>query len=191
VADQQWQAQFDENKRQYDQEHEYQVGRDQIEDQRYADEFAYQQSRDEIADQQWNQSFEYQQGRDQIEDQRYQDEFAYQQGRDEVSDRQWQAEFDEDKRRYDQEYADSKSGSGGSGGSGSKYKGMSNSQIETAIASAGSEEEAMRLAEDMVAEGVDEDVAYAAVEKWYGEKRNSSKGGGLMTGNKNRVDMAM
>lgn len=45
---------------------------------------------------------------------------AYQQQRDETADRQWQAEFDEDKRRYDQEWAYAMGKTGGSGGSGGK-----------------------------------------------------------------------
>ena len=43
---------------------------------------------------------------------------AYQQQRDETADRQWQAEFDENKRRYDQEWAYATGKTGGSGGSG-------------------------------------------------------------------------
>ena len=43
---------------------------------------------------------------------------AYQQQRDETADRQWQAEFDENKRRYDQEWAYAMGKTGGSGGSG-------------------------------------------------------------------------
>lgn len=45
---------------------------------------------------------------------------AYQQQRDETADRQWQAEFDENKRRYDQEWAYAMGKTGGSGGSGGK-----------------------------------------------------------------------
>ena len=57
----------------------------------------YQQDRDQISDAQWNQSLQ------------------YQQDRDKVSDSQWQAEFDENKRRYEQERAQSNKGSSSSG----------------------------------------------------------------------------
>lgn len=43
---------------------------------------------------------------------------AYQQQRDETADRQWQAEFDENKRRYDQEWAYAMGKTGGSNSTG-------------------------------------------------------------------------
>ena len=55
--------------------------------------------------------------------------FEYEQYRDQIADNQWQTAFDEDKRRYDQEWAyqleqAAKAGSGsGSGGSGKKSSG--------------------------------------------------------------------
>lgn len=105
VADQQWQDSFD-----------YQKDRDQVADNRWQTEFEYQQSQDQIANDQWNQSFEYQQNRDQVSDDQWNQSFEYQQGRDEVADQQWQAAYDEDKRRYDQEWA-AEHPEGGSGSS--------------------------------------------------------------------------
>jgi hypothetical protein len=67
IADQQWQATFDEGVRQYNQNYEYQVGRDKVADQQWQDtfnqalaEFGYQKERDTIADQQWQDSYDLQ-----------------------------------------------------------------------------------------------------------------------------------
>ena len=106
VADQQWQDSFN-----------YQKDRDQVADNRWQTEFEYQQSQDQIANDQWNQSFEYQQNRDQVSDDQWNQSFEYQQGRDEVADQQWQAAYDEDKRRYDQEWAAEHPEGGGSASS--------------------------------------------------------------------------
>lgn len=187
VADSQWQQEFDYQQdrdaisdQRYDQEWAYQQSRDEIEDARYDQEWAYQQDRDAVSDQRYDQEWEYQQGRDQIEDQRYADEFAYQQSRDQVSDEQWQAEFDEDKRRYDQEYADSKSsgsGSGSSGGSSSGgYADYSDSELRNEMIHAGSRKNAEALAEEMIADGVDEDYAYSLVYQYYDEDKASTAG---------------
>ena len=83
VADQQWQTQFDEALRQYNEQFSYQQNRDQISDQQWKDSFQYQQDRDKTSDEQWSQSLQYQQDRDKIADQ------------------QWQAQFDEAKRQFD------------------------------------------------------------------------------------------
>ncbi|MBQ8598612.1 MAG: hypothetical protein IJ411_00635 [Oscillospiraceae bacterium] len=47
-------------------------------------------------------------------------QMQYQQERDAIADQQWQTEFDENKRRYDQEWAESQKSSGGSGGGSSR-----------------------------------------------------------------------
>lgn len=60
-----------------------------------------------------------------------QQQLDYQKERDAIADKQWQTEYDENKRRYDQEWAQSQSRSysgGGSGSSGSRNK-LSNSQM--------------------------------------------------------------
>lgn len=187
VADSQWQQEFDYQQdrdavsdQRYDQEWAYQQSRDELEDQRYDQEWAYQQDRDAVSDQRYDQEWEYQKGRDQIEDQRYADEFAYQQSRDQVSDEQWQAEFDEDKRRYDQEYADSKSSGSGSGSSGSSssggYADYSDSELRNEMIHAGSRKNAEALAEEMIADGVDEDYAYSLVYQYYEEDKASTAG---------------
>lgn len=206
VADSQWQQQFDYQQgrdqiadERYDKEWEYQVGRDQVEDQRYDQEWQYQQDRDQIADSRYDQEWEYQQGRDQIEDQRYQEQWEYEQGRDQIEDErynqeweyeqsrdqiaddQWQAEFDEDKRRYDQEYADSKakgSGGGGGGSSGGKssspdYSGATPSQIRSELGSCDSAAEAEDYAQYLIDNGADPDLVWAAYNAKWGEKETA------------------
>lgn len=170
VADDQWQQQFD-----------YQQNRDAVSDARYDQEWEYQKGRDQISDQRYDQEWKYQQDRDAIEDSRYDQEWEYQQGRDQVSDDQWQAEFDEDKRRYDQEYEDSKgrgsgSGSGTSSGGSGKYADMSDSQLRNEIIRAGSLSEAEKVAGEAIADGWDEDYVASMVAMYYDDDKASTAG---------------
>lgn len=68
IADQQWQNQFDESVRQYNEGMEYQQERDQISDTRYDESWAYQQERDKVSDARYDESFEYQKERDKVSD---------------------------------------------------------------------------------------------------------------------------
>lgn len=116
VADSQWQKEYDEAMRQYNESMQYQKDRDTVADSQWNQSFQYQQDRDKVSDSQWDQSFQYQQNRDQVSDSQWQTEFdealrqyneslQYQKDRDTTSNSQWQAEFDEAKRQYDQNYA--------------------------------------------------------------------------------------
>jgi hypothetical protein len=64
VGDQQWQQSFDEGVRQYDQNFDYQKGRDTVADQQWQQSFDYQKGRDAVSDSQWQQSFDYQKYQD-------------------------------------------------------------------------------------------------------------------------------
>lgn len=81
VADAQWQQQYDEAIRQYNQN------------------FSYQQDRDKVADSQWNQTFEYQQGRDQVADSQWQAAF-------DEGIRQFDTSLSEDQRQYNTSLAE-------------------------------------------------------------------------------------
>lgn len=190
AADQKWQAEFDyqqgrdqiEDDR-YNQEWEYQQGRDEIEDSRYDEQWQYEQDRDAIEDERYNQEWEYEQSRDQIEDERYNEQWEYEQGRDQIADEQWQAEFDEDKRRYDQEYAASNGGSGGSGGGSGGSNGGNNSNPTVSandyaadMNAAKTEEEGWDLVEEMIDAGVPEEEAYALYYDKFPKK--TTTGGG-------------
>lgn len=100
VADAQWQQQYDEAIRQYNQN------------------FGYQQERDKVADSQWNQTFEYQQGRDQVSDSQWQATF-------DESMRQYNSSLAEDQRQFNesmnfskQQYEEAKKASSSGGGGG-------------------------------------------------------------------------
>ena len=94
IADSQWQQQFDESMRQWNES------------------FAYQQNRDQISDAQWQKQFD-------ESNRQWNEAFQYQQNRDQISDSQWQKEFDEAQRQFNQNYALSSSKSSGGGGGGS------------------------------------------------------------------------
>ena len=112
IADQQWQTQFDESVRQYNEGMEYQKGRDAVYDTRYDTEWAYQQDRDKISDTRYDTEWAYQQDRDKISDKRYDESWAYQQERDKVADTRYDSEWayqqERDKisdTRYDESWA--------------------------------------------------------------------------------------
>ena len=68
IADQQWQTQYDEAVRQYNEGMAYQQERDAVSDKRYDESWAYQQERDKVSDAQYNDAFEYQKERDKVSD---------------------------------------------------------------------------------------------------------------------------
>ena len=109
VADTQWQKQYDEALRQYNENKQYQSDRDAVEDQRWQAQFdeAYRQ---------------------------YENNMKYQNDRDKIEDEQWQKQFDEAIRQYNQDYAftqqkymDAMGGTTGSGSSGSTSSGSTSS----------------------------------------------------------------
>ena len=102
VADEQWQKEYDEALRQYNQNFQYQQDRDAVADSQWNQSFQYQQDRDAVADKQWQDSFDYQKDRDAVSDSQWNQSFQYQQDRDAVADSQWQSEFDEAMRQYNQ-----------------------------------------------------------------------------------------
>lgn len=59
IADDQWQSTFDEGIRQYNEQFEYQKGRDEIEDDRYDAEWEHMLDREEVEDSQWERQFEF------------------------------------------------------------------------------------------------------------------------------------
>lgn len=95
----------------YDQEWQYQQDRDKVADERYDKEWEYQVGRDQVADSRYDQEWQYQQDRDAIEDQRYQDQWEYEQSRDQIADerydKEWEYQQGRDEiadSRYDQEW---------------------------------------------------------------------------------------
>lgn len=95
-----WDSQTQQLYEQYLQEREFDYTR-------YADAeaFAYGQHRDGIADSQWQASFDRQKEKDTLAYQQWLQEFEYQQEQDRQAYTQWLQEFQEDRRRYDQEWA--------------------------------------------------------------------------------------
>ena len=79
---------------------------------------------------------QYRADRDAAEDKHYQEQWQHQLEREEIKDQQWQAEFDEQKRRYDQEYAlkqaaaQKSSGRGGGGSRGGRQPAAPQMSIE-------------------------------------------------------------
>lgn len=73
----------------------------------------YDRYRDGVSD--WNSSYDQAYGayRDSVEDDQWLQALRYQMERDRIADSQWQQEFDEDRRRYDQEWALEQSGTSG------------------------------------------------------------------------------
>lgn len=112
VADAQWQKQYDEALRQYEQNLKYQADRNAVEDSRWQAQF------DESL-RQYEDNLKYQADRDKIEDDRWQKQF-------EEAVRQYEKDYEENLRRYNQEYAftqqkymDAMGGTTGSSSSGS------------------------------------------------------------------------
>jgi hypothetical protein len=110
VKDAQWQADFDEAIRQYNEQLAYTKDRDAIEDKRYEDSVAYSKERDAIEDKRYEDSVAYGKERDAIEDKRYEDALAYDKERDAIEDKRYEDSVAYGKERdaiEDQRYADS------------------------------------------------------------------------------------
>ena len=116
-----------------------------------------------------------------------------------MADDQWQAEFDEDKRRYDQEWAYEQSrGSGGGGSSGGStdsemdYSSMGKSQIRAELDSCSSAAQAEEYALYMINQGADENTVWAAYELIWGkeeEPNTPAKNPSKSTGKYDRVTL--
>lgn len=124
VAEAQWNAQFDEQQRQYNLNMLYNASRAVAGDAQWAAGYAFDASRAAVSDAQWEKSFQYNADRDKVADSQWQQSFDYQKSRDEVSDSQFAQEM---AYKY---AALKKSGSGGS-----KTKTMSKAEYERTIES--------------------------------------------------------
>lgn len=124
VAEAQWNAQFDEQQRQYNLNMLYNASRAVAGDAQWAAGYAFDASRAAVSDAQWEKSFQYNADRDKVADSQWQQSFDYQKSRDEVSDSQFAQEM---AYKY---AALNKSGSGGS-----KTKTMSKAEYERTIES--------------------------------------------------------
>lgn len=87
--------------------------------------FEYQLARDEIEDDRWERSFDYNAGRDAVSDSQWQKQF-------DTANSQWQQQFDESKRQWQTEYdlALQKAMQKGSGGGGKSSDGSKTSKID-------------------------------------------------------------
>ena len=104
IGDKQWQATFDEGVRQYNEQFQYQQGRDKVADDQWDQTFQYQKDRDTVADQRYDTEWQHQLDREGVEDQRYSEQFQYQKDRDAVADSQWNKTFDEGVRQYNEQF---------------------------------------------------------------------------------------
>lgn len=97
VKDAQWQADFDEAIRRYNEQLAYTKDRDAIEDKRYEDSVAYNKERDAIEDKRYEGSVAYDKERDAIEDKRYADSVAYNKERDALEDKRYEDALEAEK----------------------------------------------------------------------------------------------
>lgn len=123
------QKEFEWQKAVSDRDYNYQLGRDKISDERYANEWAYQQGRDKISDERYANEWAYQQARDRISDQRYANELAYQKERDRISDNQWQQQFNASQASRSSGGSSGRSSSGRSYSSGGNNYGYDDSLV--------------------------------------------------------------
>lgn len=93
VAEAQWNAQFDEQQRQYNLNMIYNASRAVAGDAQWAAGYAFDASRAAVSDAQWEKSFQYNADRDKVADSQWQQSFDYQKSRDEVSDSQFDQEM--------------------------------------------------------------------------------------------------
>ena len=108
IAEAQWNAQFDEQVRQYNTTMAYNAARDAVADAQWAAGYAFDASRALVGDAQWATSFAYGAERDKVADSQWQKTFDYNASRDAVADSQWQQTFDYQKQRdavSDSQYA--------------------------------------------------------------------------------------
>lgn len=93
VAEAQWNAQFDEQQRQYNLNMLYNASRAVAGDAQWAAGYAFDASRAAVSDTQWEKSFQYNADRDAVADSQWQQSFDYQKERDNVSDSQFAQEM--------------------------------------------------------------------------------------------------
>lgn len=104
-ADDQWERQFAEGQRQYNENLGFQRERAAAQDNQWQQSFNYQQGRDAEADRQWQKAFDAQQAQQAEANRQWQQTFNYQQSRDTVSDQQWQKAFDQSNTNTDRQLA--------------------------------------------------------------------------------------
>ena len=94
IAEAQWNAQFDEQQRQYNLNMLYNTSRALAQDAQWAAGYAFDVGRAAVGDAQWEKSFQYNADRDKVADEQWQKTFDYNAERDKVADNQWQKAFD-------------------------------------------------------------------------------------------------
>lgn len=99
IAEAQWQAEFDESQRQYNENMAYQRQRDSVADYQWNKTYNYNAQRDAVADSQWQQSFDYGKERDLVSDSQWQQSFDYNANRDSVEDARWEKQFEYQQQR--------------------------------------------------------------------------------------------
>jgi hypothetical protein len=104
-ADDQWERQFAEGQRQYNENLGFQRERAEAQDNQWQQSFNYQKGRDAEADRQWQKAFDAQQAQQAEQNRQWQQTFSYQQSRDTVSDQQWQKAFDQSNTNTDRQLA--------------------------------------------------------------------------------------
>lgn len=108
VAEAQWNAEFDEQKRQYNLNMAYNASRALAQDAQWAAGYAFDVGRAAVGDAQWEKSFAYNANRDKVADEQWQKTFDYNASRDAVADSQWEQTFAYQKQRdavSDSQYA--------------------------------------------------------------------------------------
>ena len=93
IAEAQWNAEFDEQRRQYNLNFAYNAGRAIADDAKWAAGYAFDASRAAVSDAQWEKSFAYQADRDKVADSQWQQTFDFNAGRAAVSDEQFAQEM--------------------------------------------------------------------------------------------------
>lgn len=99
IAEAQWNAEFDEAKRQYNWNMIYNASRAMAQDAQWAAGYAFDVGRAAVSDAQWEKSFDYNASRDKVADEQWQKTFDYNASRDAVADSQWEKEFNYKKSR--------------------------------------------------------------------------------------------
>lgn len=94
IAEAQWNAQFDEQQRQYNLNMLYNASRALAQDTQWAAGYAFDVGSAIVDNAQWEKSFQYNADRDKVADSQWQQTFDYNASRDLVADEQWQKTFD-------------------------------------------------------------------------------------------------
>ena len=100
-ANEQWERQFAESQRQYNESLAYQKERANVADTQWNQQFQYQQSRDTVADQQWQKQYD-----EQLR--QFNENMAYQKERANVSDQQWEKQYQASLDQFNQQMAQQK-----------------------------------------------------------------------------------